>query len=235
MLRPYLFNSPNSMDIKTLSTFEKTILLNIWELYEESKWLKKNGYFSRAYTLAHLGFEENAKITFLTFLAWDIFSGKKITSEDIHKIFASPLFTDHKLKLRMAFLKLPGYDYQSTIKNVNALNIFKNKSIYTDVFEKEMCKPSDFFGEKQASDMIEILGNTLQKRVEELGASKIEQIPRITDKVIEEYYKQHRVLFERKRTIQISPKMNYIDYLKDIIKNEKLFNLVKQLLSKGRQ
>ena len=214
------------MDIRTLSRFELTIIYNIGELHEESKWLHQFGHYPRAYALSHLAFEENAKITFLTFLAWDIFAGKEFAVEEVEKIFAGPLFTDHNLKLRIAFLKLPGYDYQKTIKETTALNILKNKSIYADIFEGEMCKPSDFFGENQSSAMIEITGTTLEKRIEELGSGKITSIQDLTAEMIEDYYLRMKSVFDSKLHFK---NWNYVNYLKDIIKNEKLFNRVKHV------
>lgn len=213
------------MDIKNLAGFEKVIINNIGELFEESKWLHRLGHYPRAYTLSHLAFEENAKITFLTFLAWDIFAGKEFSNDEVEKIFRSQLFTDHKLKLKIAFLKLPGFDYQKSVQQINALNILKNKSIYADMFEGEICKPSDFFGNNQSSAMIEITKNTLQKRIEELGFSQINHIKKITNEVIENYYHNMKSLFDSQFQLQ---NWNYVEYLKDIIKNENLFNKVKR-------
>jgi AbiV family abortive infection protein len=215
----------SSMDIKNLAGFEKVIINNIGELFEESKWLHRLGHYPRAYTLSHLAFEENAKITFLTFLAWDIFAGKEFSNDEVEKIFRSQLFTDHKLKLKIAFLKLPGFDYQKSVQQINALNILKNKSIYADMFEGEICKPSDFFGNNQSSAMIEITKNTLQKRIEELGFSQINHIKKITNEVIENYYHNMKSLFDSQFQLQ---NWNYVEYLKDIIKNENLFNKVKR-------
>lgn len=218
------------MDIKTLSSFERKIILNIWELYEEAKWLYKLGHYARAYALAHLAFEENAKLTLLTFLAWDIFMGKSITSDDIHGIFSGKLFTNHKMKLRIAFLKLPGYDYQTTVRQINALNILKNKSIYSDILDGAMYKPSDFFGKKQASSMVDIAKVTLQKRVEELGVTSLKKINRITDEMIENYYMDMKKILDAQRTILNVPSdVSFVDYLMEVIKNEELFNRLKQI------
>ena len=213
------------MDIKDLAGFEKAIINNIEELFEEANWLHRFGHFPRAYTLSYLAFEENAKITFLTFLAWDIFAGKDYSNKEIENLFKSELFTNHKLKLRIAFLKLPGYDYQQSVQQINILNILKNKSIYADIFEGEICKPSDFFSKNQSSIMIDIAKNTLEKRVEELGFTQIKHVKKITNEVIEIYYQKMKNLFDS----QFHRKnWNYIDYLKCIIKNETLFNRVKE-------
>lgn len=213
------------MDIKNLAGFEKAIINNIGELLEESKWLHRLGHYPRAYTLSYLAFEENAKITFLTFLAWDVFAGKNFSDKEVESLFKSQMFTDHKMKLRIAFLKLPGFDYQKSIRLIHELNILKNKSIYTDIFEGEMCKPGDFFGINQSSDMIEIAKNTLQKRIEELGLEQIKHIKRLTIEVIEDNYHKMKSLFDSQFQLQ---NFNYVEYLNDIIKNENLFNKIKQ-------
>lgn len=219
------------MDIKNLASFEKVIINNIRELFEEAKWLHFLGRYPRAYTLAHLAFEENAKITYLTFLAWDVFTGKNFSKNEINKIFSGPLFTNHQYKLRIAFLKLPGFDYQKAIQNTNALNILKNKSLYADMFEGEMCKPSDFFGNTQSSAMIDITKNTLLKRIDELGFSKISHIKKINLDVLENNYYKMKGFFDSDFHMQ---NWKYVEYLEVLIKNEKLFNKVKQVFAKKR-
>ncbi len=73
------------MNIEKLAIFHRQILLNTWELVEEANLLFNNGYYARAYSLAHLALEENAKLTVLTFLSIDILHGKEIKSDELKK------------------------------------------------------------------------------------------------------------------------------------------------------
>lgn len=218
------------MNLKTLAEFERKILINVWELYEEAKLLQQHGHFARAYTLAHLSFEENAKITVLTYLAMDIFAGKNITSVSIHDLFTSQLFKKHTNKLRIAYLKLPNYDFQTTVEQIRALNIFKNKSLYADILDGEMFKPSDFFGRDQSELMIDLAKNTLQTRIEELGGRDLKEIGSISEETIENYYKEMKEVFDTSQTFQQPDReIDYIDLLTEIIKNEEKYNRLKQL------
>jgi len=216
------------VDLHTLALFDRKILINVWELYEEANWLYQHGHYARAYALAHLSFEETAKTTVLTYLAMDIFAGRTITPETIQELFSSNLFINHSNKLRIAFLKLPNIDFQETVKQTRGLNQFKNKSLYADILDGEMFKPSDFFGEKQAVSMLGIALNTLSRWVEELGETDLDNISNIAVETIENHYKEMKVVFDQ---LEIKPSattsVGFIDYLRDVIKNEELYNLVK--------
>jgi AbiV family abortive infection protein len=218
------------MNLKDISCFERKIILNVWELYKEAKWLNRLGHYARSYALSHLAFEESAKITVLTFLAWDLFTGRAIASDDIHKIFSSQLFKDHRFKLRVAFLRLPGYDYQTALRQISALDKLKNRSLYSDIIDDEMYKPSDFFGKEQTSLMIGITKDTLQRTIEDIGIVKISKLDSITDEMIESRYKKMKEIFNAQRAIlMVSSNVNHVDYLMEIIKTEELFNRLKQL------
>jgi len=216
------------MDIKKLAKFNREITLNVWELIEEAKLLYKHGHYPRAYTLAHLALEENAKLTVLLFLAVDILHGKIISTDELARIFSSKLFTNHKLKLRLVFLKLPNYSYQKTINNVNELNTYKNHSLYTDVINGDISKPSNFFREDKASAMIDIVEMTLQKGIEDMGLT-IKNIPTITVDMIESNYRKiyldsGAVFLDRKAS------ETYADVLMRIVKTPQTFDEMKARL-----
>lgn len=224
------------MDLKALAIYESKILLNVFELFEEAEILYQHGHYARAYALAHLSFEENAKATLLTYLAMDIIAGREITPETIQDIFTSQLFINHKYKLRIAFLKLPGYDYQQTVKLTKDLNEIKNKSLYTDILEGEMFKPSDFFEEGQASMMLDIAKNSLARRIEDFGSTDIQTGIRITEESIENYYYEMKVEFEKRQENETATgNVGYVDYLETLIKNEGLYNQLKITMARNGQ
>ncbi len=214
------------MDIITLAKYKKTILLNVWELYEEANWLHEKDHYARAYALGHLSFEENAKITVLDYLAMEILADRT-TPESVEEIFTSELFINHNNKLRIAFLNLSGFDYQETVEMARKLNRLKNKSLYAEIYKSEMSKPSDIFTKVISHSMIVLSEYALETRVIELGGENIEDVNRITAEMIENIYEEMKSAFLDALPDEPSlakSQEGVIDFLKLIIKNERMFN-----------
>ncbi|MBN2503014.1 MAG: AbiV family abortive infection protein [Anaerolineales bacterium] len=223
------------MDISVLSRFARKILINTWELYEEAKWLNKLGHYARAYALAHLAVEEYAKLTLLSFVAMDVFEGKEITSEYLHSIFTGRLFRDHKYKLRIAFLKFPSFDYQTTIQYANQLNEYKNKSLYSDIMEDHFFKPSDLFNKDRSSTMIEVVSNLLQKYIKEMGIKTLKKIKNVDEAVFFDYFNRLSKLFMVNKIAPLPTNINHVDYLLKSIKNQDTYDNLKLILNAYKQ
>lgn len=219
--------------IEQFAEFELVIIKNISELLVEAKQLFKSKHYARAFALAYLSFEENAKITLFTFLIMDNFIGQPRSFSALQEIFNGQLFKNHKKKLRLAFLPLPDFDFQKSITTINFLNELKNRSLYSDIFELEMCKPSDFFGKDQALDMINIAENTLNSRLREFDVDKTSNV---TKSIILSRYNELQQVFETQlkiiklynETDTLGKYKNYLNFLDEVIKSEILFNQMKQ-------
>ncbi len=221
------------MDFSDIAQFEIKIYENAFELLAEAKWLHKLGHYSRSYALAHLAFEESAKLEIMTFVSLNIIIGKKLNFEDIRKIFKSKLFLDHKTKLRMGFLRLPGYDFQTSVKTIDQLNKLKNKSLYTDLSADKMNKPSDFFNIENSKFMIGITEKTLTKIISQFGIKKQKDLS-IT--LIKKHYEKLKLIFENKfsETTAFDESNCYIEKLEDIISKPELFNEYKNIIEENK-
>lgn len=221
------------MEIAKLARYSYSILRNIWSLYSEAKWLFKLGFYARAYTLAHIGFEEFAKLTVLMFVGMDIFHGKTISDEALKDLIGGKLFRDHKSKLKIAFLRLPGFDYQQSQDFIHFLNDFKNRSLYSDILEDgEMYWPGDLVNKHRSEEMLEVLENSIKKEAEELGLKKLKHLKNVTISDYVDHYNSNRQVFHSDPLTQIVPtNAGYVDLLIKLISDEKYFNAFKQTAS----
>jgi AbiV family abortive infection protein len=223
------------LDLNDFIQFEMSTLINMSELLSEAKLLFKFNHYARAFSLFYFSFEENAKITLYSFLMFDHFISIERTNDDIQTILKANIFKDHRKKLRLAFLSLPGYDYQKSVKIIHALVELKNRSLYSDFFEGEMCKPSDFFGKDQLRPFIDIATNTFEKRIKEYGVNSIKEVN--LEKIKNHYFELRENISEKIFTLSGYNQTgipqdfkNYYDLLTTIICHEGEFNLFKSVL-----
>jgi hypothetical protein len=151
----------------------------------------------------------------------------RTTPESVEEIFTSELFINHNNKLRIAFLNLSGFDYQETVEMARKLNRLKNKSLYAEIYKSEMSKPSDIFTKVISHSMIVLSEYALETRVIELGGENIEDVNRITAEMIENIYEEMKSAFLDALPDEPSlakSQEGVIDFLKLIIKNERMFN-----------
>ncbi len=141
---------------------EKT-LINAKDLFEDAEILFKKNRFSRAYTLYQLSIEEIGKATLIfNFLLhkdiFDIDEQKKIIREFInHKsktkssigldVLLAFVISDQKLKEKVI------YQIRKQEKEIEQLNILKNRSLYTDIIEEKFINPKEIITEKLAKDI----------------------------------------------------------------------------------
>jgi AbiV family abortive infection protein len=224
-------DSVRYIGVTEIAQYEYATLKNMWELITEANSLFQINHFARAFNLAYFSIEENAKITLFSFLVLDAFFGKQWSFQEIVGIFKGPLFSNHKKKMRLAFLKLPGYDYQKSVKTISALVELKNRSLYTDLFDGKMCKPSDFFSSKEAKTFIDIATTTFYKRLEELNVKNMDQL---NEGLIQaQFEKMERNLSAQSTIMKLKIQQNIAhsnpsyELLTTIISNEDLFNQYK--------
>ena len=218
------------MNMKFLAESEGKVLTNAWELWKESSWLFELGHYPRAYALAHLSFEETAKSTILQFLGMDIFDGGEVSHVQLQEVFSGRLFNNHKYKLRIAFLRLPDFDFQTAVNLINGLNQLKNRSLYTDIFDGKLMKPGDFFGQQQASQMLELASNTIRCRLNEIGIDDLDRIDLVTVERLEQHYRHLWLNFKLQfHPLNAVQHESYIDLLERIITNKDLFDQLKMI------
>ena len=152
----------NNLSIEQIELGIKKVLDNSMSLIEEAKTLHDAGFFTRAFTLAHLAREELSKINMLH--AAEIYlllekpidwkRLKKRFNSHISKLYNDALGTFINTEIsqdvdRKAFLK-------NMLSNVRGSNNWKNKSLYVDFDGKNFTSPTDIIKEHMSLRTIEL-------------------------------------------------------------------------------
>lgn len=145
-----------SLSVGQIESARVKLLDNARELVEEAELLLANGAFARAYALSHLACEEMAKIPMLIRAATDTLMGVEFDWPHLMGRLRS-----HPAKIRgilfADFLFDPDMESDADLKrlkenlaSVADLNNLKNSSLYVDLSEDGIRKPSEFISEDLA-------------------------------------------------------------------------------------
>lgn len=152
------------------------ILENALSLLSEARLLFGNGFFARAYTLAHLASEEVVKIPMLVRAVLDEMAGipydwakleKRLTSH-IKKIDAGHFYDYIQTEVRADDSDVR--DYEIALETTAEINAGKNNSIYCGFVDGVPTSPLRQISPEMAGEMIDVSMRRIQwiERQEEL-------------------------------------------------------------------
>lgn len=143
-------------------------LENARELIKEAKLLLRYGWFARAYSLAHLGCEELAKIPLLFRAACDSSKGLCVDWKKLDKQLHSHITKTTVLAIYEYFSDISGNDVNIDVAKINEdiirslqsrtqeYNKLKNYSLYTSVRDGKFSKPSEVISDQRAKGTVEL-------------------------------------------------------------------------------
>jgi len=170
-----------ALSIQEIESAREKLLRNAESLFEESHLLYQNGFFPRAYCLAHLCCEELAKIPMLVGVGLDLVNGDqvdwkklyrrltrhqdKINAMHVHDYFQSEVRADDS-DVR---------EHEAALKTTPHLNDMKNNSLYAGLVNSIFREPSEVVTQENAMELIKITNERLQyiQTVERASLGKI--------------------------------------------------------------
>lgn len=204
---------------------EKT-LINAKDLFEDAEILFQKNHYSRAYTLYQLSIEEIGKATLIfNFLLhkdiFDIDEQKKINREFTnHKsktkssigldVLLAFVISDQKLKEKVI------YQILKQEKEIEQLNILKNRSLYTDIIDGKFINPKEIITEKIANDI---------KFIAQIRLNIANGFFKYAKTNFEQLYKAFQKIDEQEMINNPPPEIIYLTNLKI----EEIINLEKQI------
>jgi AbiV family abortive infection protein len=155
------------LSIEEIESARVKLLRNAESLFAESRLLYEHGFFSRAYTLAHICCEELAKIPMLVGAGLDLANGDEV---DWKKLFRR--LTAHKEKIDAMHaidyfrseIRADESDlnrYEEAFRTTLHLNNTKNNSLYAGLVDDVFFEPAEMVAEENARELIAITGDRL--------------------------------------------------------------------------
>lgn len=155
------------LSIEEIESARVKLLRNAESLLAESQLLYAHGFFSRAYTLAHICCEELAKIPMLVGAGLDLANGDEV---DWKKLFRR--LTAHKEKIEAMHandyfrseIRADDSDlkrYEEALETTPHLNNMKNNSLYAGLVDDVFLEPAEMVAEENARELIAITGDRL--------------------------------------------------------------------------
>jgi len=155
------------LSIEEIESARVKLLRNAESLFAESRLLYEHGFFSRAYTLAHICCEELAKIPMLVGAGLDLANGEEV---DWKKLFRR--LTTHKEKIEAMHandyfrseIRADESDlkrYQEALRATPHLNNMKNNSLYAGLVDDVFLEPAEMVVEENAREVIAITRDRL--------------------------------------------------------------------------
>jgi AbiV family abortive infection protein len=156
------------LSIEEIESVRVKLLRNAESLFAESRLLYEHGFFSRAYTLAHICCEELAKIPMLVGNGLDLANGDEV---DWKKLFRR--LTAHKDKIEAMHAndyfrsEIMSDDsdlkrYEEALGTTPHLNNMKNNSLYAGLVDDVFLEPAEMVAEADAKELIAITEDRLR-------------------------------------------------------------------------
>ncbi len=159
----------SGLTVRQLEEAVLKVLENARELLEDAELLLENGRYARAYSLAHLAFEEMAKIPMIIRAASETIQGKEGDWSKLRK-----RLTDHISKVTggLMWAAFAGFIDETTpdediqrmqrvIELTPEMNKWKNWSIYADRVGRRFQKPSETISPDIARRMVRFVREQL--------------------------------------------------------------------------
>ncbi|MGG0569099.1 AbiV family abortive infection protein [Priestia megaterium] len=144
---------------KQIEDFKQKILENAIELIEEAEILFNGSKFARAYALAHLAFEELAKIPILAdaparIKYEDDYNWKEFWNEILSHKSKLDFSINFNLEHEQVFLEITDLNDFKLVDVLKKMNNLKNASLYAGKTKGSLKKPSDIISKKISKNMI---------------------------------------------------------------------------------
>ncbi|WP_197278913.1 AbiV family abortive infection protein [Lysinibacillus sp. ZYM-1] len=132
---------------------------NGFDLLVEAKLLYENERYTRAYTLAHLSFEELGKLPMINTYMYKVVHGSQYDVQHLMK-----RMRDHKEKIQVSHFTSDLFsnedidltDNRKLNQYINEMNNMKNNSIYVGLNNGTISIPNDVVTKQKAEKMIEM-------------------------------------------------------------------------------
>lgn len=149
------------MSIEEIELARKKVMENAMDLFADALLMLENRRHARAYALAHLAWEEAARLPMLFRAGQDLLCGFPVDWKKLRS-----RLSDHRSKIsgnahRAYFLSDPRPDdsdvaeFESDLQRVNEMNKRKNSSLYADEWDGTWRSPMEVITDADAKDAIE--------------------------------------------------------------------------------
>lgn len=149
------------MTIEQIEEARKKVLENAMDLFADALLLLENQRYARAYALAHLAWEEAARLPMLFRIGQDLLCGFDVDWKNLRSRLA-----DHRAKIRgnanrAYLLSEPRADdsdldeFERDLDRVEHMNKRKNLSLYADEWNGVWKKPMEGITEADAKEALE--------------------------------------------------------------------------------
>lgn len=188
----------NPLTIEQVENARVKILANAESLLAEAALLLDNGYYARAYALAHLASEEVVKIPMLVRAVMDEAAGidfdwKKLSKRLIShttKIDAAHFHDYLKTEIRADDSDVRAYE--EALTTTPEVNSQKNNALYCGFENGEASSPIDDFSYEDAQKSVE----ASQERIGWVKSNELATVGRLSEILTGEYLERHRKVRE---------------------------------------